>query len=344
MTEKLHISEFLNLSCNFPVFDVRTPAEFNIGRIPCSFNLPLFTNEERAEVGTLYKQKGKEEAVLKGLKFVGPKMRTFVEDAKGVTSGKSLMFYCWRGGMRSSSMAWLFETVGFQTYTLVGGYKAYRKYLLDSFLKDANIIVLGGMTGSGKTEILQHLKEKGEQVIDLEKIAHHKGSSFGFIGETSQPSTEFFANLIFEEWKKFDLSKRIWIEDESHSVGKCFIPEELWTQMRKAPVIKLEIPKEQRVKRLVKSYTVENKEALLEATERIKKRLGGQYYNESILAIENSEFAKAAEIILSYYDKSYLHGLSKRTRESIFPLEFTTEDTAEIVKDLIQFADLNFLN
>jgi len=343
MNKEISIEEFLELKEHFPAFDVRTPAEYQEGHIPGCKNLPLFSNEERAVVGTIYKQKGRKEAVYEGLKIVSPKIISYINTVIQTTETDTLLFHCWRGGMRSSSMAWLFDTFGKQTYTLSGGYRAYRRLANNSFEIPKKIIILGGLTGSGKTEILHELAQKGEKIIDLENLANHKGSSFGAIGEQAQPSTEHFNNLIFEQWRKLGNEDVVWLEDESHLVGTCFINDSLWGQMRKASVVKIECSKESRINRLIRQYTVEDKEKLIEATLRIQKKLGGQHAKAAIEAIENEKFDVATDIILTYYDKTYLHGILQRKEENINTILWKDElSVEEITSQLIEFRKNNY--
>ena len=183
---------------NCPILDVRSPDEYNRGHIPGALSLPLFNNEERSAVGTLYLQKGSKEAMLKGLELVGPKMKEFVSQASGLTPEGELALYCWRGGMRSNSMAWLFNTSGIKSHTLEGGYKSWRRHIHDFFGQPvAKLVVIGGMTGTGKTEILEEIERKGGQVVHLERLARHKGSVFGHLGMPAQPSTEQFENELY---------------------------------------------------------------------------------------------------------------------------------------------------
>jgi len=194
------------------VLDVRTPKEFEQGHIPGAINLPLFTNEERVIVGTIYKQQGRQPAILKGLELVGPKMKDIIETVSKIENRGCFLLHCWRGGMRSSSVAWLLSIYGIKVYTLKGGYKFYRRNVLETFEAKKNIVVLGGKTGSAKTYILKKLEEKGEQVIDLEALAKHKGSSFGSLGETQPPSQEQFENLLADKLKSVSPEKICWIE------------------------------------------------------------------------------------------------------------------------------------
>ncbi len=312
MPEIIDIQEFLHLRKTIPIVDVRSPAEFEYGRIPDAENIPVFSNEERAEIGTLYKQKGPETAMNRGLELVEPNLLKMAENALKSAKNGELLVHCWRGGLRSSSMAELFETAGIKTRLLRGGYKAYRQYVRESFSRKLDLKIVGGETGSGKTEIIAELKKLGEQVIDLEGLANHRGSSFGAIGMEQQPTVEQFENILFDEMQTLDLTKRIWLEDESRHIGRVFIPEGLWLQMTEAPVYRVEIPFDIRVQRLITDYASAPKELLLAATERIKKRLGGLDYKNAVEAFENGDLATATAIALRYYDKAYNWPLEQR--------------------------------
>ncbi len=339
MTKILNISEFLSLSESLPVVDVRSPAEFSKGHIPGAFNIPLFSNDERAVVGTNYKKEGKEIAVIRGLEIVGPKLASFVKKAAAIAPNRKIMIHCWRGGMRSASMAWLFETAGFTTYTLEGGYKAYRKFIRNNFDIPQKIIILGGYTGSGKTDVLKEIEKKGSQFLDLEGVAHHKGSAFGMIGQLPQPTNEQFENNLAKYWIKLDFNKIIWIEDESRQVGGCTIPENLFEKMRTAPLIKIVVPKIIREKRLVIEYGGFDNDLLLKSIKKIERRLGGDRTNQSVLALENDDLQKVAEITLEYYDKAYLHGNLKRNKNRIFELNITKDNPSQTAEKVLKFAN-----
>jgi len=333
MPVKLSIEEFLPLTDTLPLVDVRSPAEYAKAHIPGAVNIPLFDNEERKQVGIRYKQGGKENAVVLGLEYVGPKMADFVKKAKKlVKKDKKILVYCWRGGMRSGSIAWLFETAGMKAFTLEGGYKAYRGYIRKQFSKPVNLIILGGYTGSGKTSILQALEKMGAQFLDIEGVAHHKGSVFGPLGQEPQPSNEEFENNLADAWRKFDPSKAIWVEDESRQLGTCSIPDPLFVQMRKAPVIKVIIPKSERIKRLVNEYGDFETELLAKQVEKIRERLGGQFANEALDALNQGKMDRVADLTLRYYDKAYEFGISKRNPETITKLELEKDDPAENAK------------
>lgn len=333
----LPVSEFLKNKQNHLLIDVRTPAEFEKGHIPGAFNIPLFTNEERAEVGTLYKNKGKEPAILRALELTGPKLANFVIQLKEISVNNDEIFvHCWRGGMRSSSMAWLFSLIGYKVHTLLDGYKAYRNHIQNQFEKTNNLIVIGGFTGSGKTEILKYLASEF-QVSDLEHFACHKGSAFGFIGENPQPTTEQFENNLGEEWMKFDLNKSIIVEDESRTIGKVYLPDILYSRIRTSDNIFINMPKKLRIKRLVNDYASFDKELLKIAIDKIINKLGGQNHKEAILALQNNDFEKVADVSLSYYDKTYLYGLSKRDQTKVFKIDVDSEDAAENAGRIIEF-------
>ncbi|MEN8118266.1 MAG: tRNA 2-selenouridine(34) synthase MnmH [Bacteroidota bacterium] len=326
MPKVISIEELLPLTDTIPLIDVRSPAEYEQAHIPGAVSMPLFDNEERRQVGIRYKQGGKENAVLLGLDFVGPKMSGFVKQAKKIARKKQVMVHCWRGGMRSGSMAWLFKTAGLKVFVLEGGYKAYRKYIREQFSRPARMVILGGYTGSGKTDILKELKNQGEQFLDIEAIAHHKGSAFGPLGQEPQPTNEQFENNLADAWRKFDFNKTIWVEDESRQLGKCGIPEPLFKQMREARVIKILVPKNERVKRLVSEYGSFTKEQLIEQLEKISRRLGGQVTKEAIKALNAGDLNKVADLSLVYYDKAYDFGASKRNQEKVIILNFEKDE------------------
>ncbi|HEX9956980.1 MAG TPA: tRNA 2-selenouridine(34) synthase MnmH [Fibrella sp.] len=336
----LPVNEFLEQATTLPIIDVRSPGEFAHAHIPGAVNMPLFDNNERAEVGTTYKRSGKDAAVLLGLDMVGPKMSHFVRQARKLNpKGKQVLVHCWRGGMRSGSMAWLLNTAGLEANTLVGGYKAYRTNVLTAFAEPHNLIILGGKTGSGKTDILKQLAAQGEQVIDLEGLAHHKGSSYGAIGQLPQPSSEQFENLVYEQWRQLDPDRPIWLEDESRNIGRCFVPAPLWQQMRTAPVAFLDLPREVRVQRLVHEYAGIDHALLVEATRRIERRLGGLSAKQALAALDQQDYATVADLTLVYYDKAYLHGLGERDASTVHKLPVATDNPAQTASELIAWAN-----
>lgn len=326
MIYTIDAEEFTALRNTLKVLDVRSPGEYAQGQIPGSINLPLFTDEERRQTGIMYKNAGREAAVLEALGFVGPKMQPFVKVARKHAVSKKIMVHCWRGGMRSESMAWLLSTAGLEVYLLRGGYKAYRKYIRESWNHPSNLIVLSGKTGSGKTEILKQIEQKGFQVLDLEQFARHKGSAFGAIGENPQPSNEQFENNLADAWLKMNFEAPIWVEDESRFIGRVNVPEPLYQQMQKARTICIDIPKSLRIERLIVDYAQHPKELLIESITRIGRRIGGQHLNAAIAGIEKEDFAAAIDIVLTYYDKTYEFDLERKHRNDILHLQCKTAD------------------
>lgn len=337
-------SEFFSLSSQFPVIDVRTPAEFEHGHIPGAINIPLFTNEDRVVIGTLYKQEGKQIAMLKGMELAGPRFAEYIRKAEEALkenkypSGldKTLLVHCWRGGMRSAGMAWLFEWYGFKVITLQKGYKAFRAMVLETFAKPHKLTILAGRTGSGKTLILHELGKLQENILDLEKIACHKGSAFGTLGENTAPTQEMFENECAGSLLKIQNDKPIWVEDESQNIGKRIIPNSFWTQMRHAPVFYVDLPLEKRVEYLTKEYGKFSEDDLIASIEKIRKRLGNQHAKAGIEAIKAGDLKRACEISLVYYDKSYDHGVAKRNASTIKKENFADLIPESIAKTILE--------
>jgi tRNA 2-selenouridine synthase len=295
-----------------PVIDVRSPAEFEHAHIPGAISFPLFNNEERAVVGTAYKQQSREQAIKIGLDYFGVKMKRMVEEAEKLKT-KSLVVHCWRGGMRSAAVAWLLDLYGFKVYTLTGGYKAYRRWTLECLKQDHDIRILGGFTGSGKTEVLHAMNKMGEPVIDLEELANHKGSAFGAIGQPRQPSQEMFENLLALQLQlQSGTGKQIWLEDESQRMGLLNLSQDFWQMMRLKPVYFIDVPFEQRLNYIVKHYGKLQKGDLAAAVMRIKKRLGGLETKTALNFLAEDNIAESFRILLRYYDKLYEKALTTR--------------------------------
>jgi tRNA 2-selenouridine synthase len=296
-----------------PVVDVRSPQEFAQGHIPGAHNLPLFSDEERAQVGTCYKQAGRRAAVQLGLELVGPKLASLALSLSELIDGEApLRLHCWRGGMRSGSVAWLAATLDLPVVLLEGGYKAYRRWVLATFEQPWPLLVLGGRTGTGKTDLLLALQEQGAAVVDLEGLAHHRGSSFGGLGLPEQPSTEHYENRLAMALNALQGRRPIWLEAESAQVGRCRIPNGLWRQMGEAPAVEILRPLPERVEQLVAVYGSQGQAPLREATERIARRLGPQRTAAALEAIDRSDWAGACLQMLDYYDRCYDHELSRR--------------------------------
>ena len=327
--EALDIHNFLNQSKNSLLIDVRAPIEFHKGHIANAVNIPLFEDIERAEIGTLYKQQGKDTAVNRGLEIVSPKMVGFVNEVKVLSKNKKVFVYCFRGGMRSNSFAWLMNTSGLDAQILRGGYKVYRNHVLDYFEKDRKLILLGGNTGSGKTDVLKQLMLLNFQVVDLEGLANHKGSAFGSINEEKQHPQQIFENNLFQQFNFMNEEHPVLLEDESQSIGYNKIPHSLWLQMKKSTIIKLNIPFEARVTKLVDDYTTVDINALKSCVGRISQQLGTLNTKLCLQHLDEGNLADVARLSLLYYDKAYNYNYDKNTNQTIIPVEADTTD-AEI--------------
>lgn len=338
MPDELKVDDFLARPPRVPIIDVRSPDEFTTGHIPGALNVPLFSNEERAEIGTAYKQEGRTRAVGIGLQRVGPRLAELADELLALTDPEDprLHIHCWRGGMRSGSVAWLMESAfGCRVATLKGGYKAFRRWALDSFALPRRLCVVAGLTGSGKTEILQQLAELGEPTVDLEGLAHHKGSAFGNLGESPQPTQAQFENALAMAWRASDPERPLWLEDESRMVGKRVLPEAIWTQKQDARFHVIEVPEAERVRHLCEVYGGFPPEALERCVDAIRSRLGGGRTKATIEAIHGGDFAEACRIILSYYDRTYQNCLAVHSPENVTRHHFQKLDPTAIAAALI---------
>ena len=331
----LTIDEFLKLRASLPVADVRSEGEYGSGHMRHAINIPILNNEERVAVGTDYKQKGQTEAIKTGFRLVGPRFLEIINHAEAIADGRELLVHCWRGGMRSSNFCQIVGMAKVKTLSLVGGYKAYRERALCYYKAPLKLAVIGGLTGSGKSEVLRALKVRGEQIIDLEKLASHKGSAFGGLMMLPQPTTEQFQNELFEELMELDPTKRVWVEDESISIGKVVLPEAFWHQMLNAPVFDVSVDKPARIKRLVAEYGDADKEKFLSAMQNIVKKLGGQNFKAAKEKLEEGDMATTIEILLTYYDKAYGMGLKNKEARIRARVPWNGVDTQACVKALL---------
>lgn len=320
------IVRFLELSEKIPIADVRSPSEYNFGHIAGAVNIPLFDDNERAAVGAKYKKEGRLPAILEGLKHTGPSLLSKMERGLKAAENGKILVHCWRGGMRSEAMAWLFSLGDLEVNVLDGGYKSYRRHALNSLSEKRKMIILAGMTGSSKTHILRYLKSSGQQTLDLEQLANHKGSAFGALGQLTQPTTEQFGNLLFNAWQQLNKNLPLWVEDESRNIGSVFMPDNFYFNMQDSPAIFLVMDINARLPRLLEEYSGYPAEQLKASVLKISKRLGGDKTLDAINAIEAGDFAKAIEIVLYYYDKAYLFGLRKKDNKNIIQVNTNTDD------------------
>jgi len=326
-----------------PLIDVRSPGEYYKGHMPNSINIPLFDNDERSIIGTIYKKEGRKKAVIEGLKFFEKKMELLLDNLfmsidsyKTINKNNNELFiriYCSRGGMRSQSIAWLLDKYKLNPITLKGGYKTYRRWILDCFSKKWNIIIIGGKTGSGKTRLLSLLNKYKYQTIDLEGFASHRGSTFGGLGMKEQPSNEQFENKIAEKLYSFNTNKNIFVEAESANIGKCKIPHEFFIQMKTSKRIEILRSESNRLDELIETYSVFTKNELKESVLRIKKRLGPQRTKIALESIDNEKWDLVCRSVLDYYDRCYEYEKVGKTNIEI--LDLTDKKYDESILELI---------
>lgn len=350
--KKISIPEFIQRASQSTILDVRSPGEFKHAQIPGAVSLPLFTDEERKIVGTAYKQESRQSAIKLGLDFFGVKMKSMVEAVEKIMADKNspdglplkqtLYVHCWRGGMRSAAVAWLLDIYGYEVYVLNGGYKAYRNWVLQQFEKEYDFKIIGGYTGSGKTQLLQQLKENKQPIVDLEGIAGHKGSAFGGIGLPEQASQEMFENMLALELNK-NAEQLFYIEDESQRIGRLNIPHSFWNTMRTKPVYFLEVPFNERLKFITKEYGILDKEQIKDAILRIQKRLGPLETKTAIQHLNEDNYTECFGILLRYYDKLYLKGLNNRENIALLlnKIECSAVDTISNSEKLQLCATVN---
>lgn len=338
MIHRIVLDDLLKMPDRVVFADVRTPAEFGQGHMPGAVNLPLFSNEERVRVGTTYKQVGKEAAILLGFDLAGPKWSGFIRQALEIAPQKRVAVHCWRGGMRSGAMAWALDLYGFDVYLLDGGYKHYRRWVVRQLERKVDFLVVGGMTGSGKTRTLQELDRLGEQVIDLEDIAQHQGSSYGTMNRLVQPSQEQFENNLADRLFRMDLRRKIWVEDEGRNIGRCQVPAIFWERMQAAPLFDLQVAVEQRVDALVKEYGSLDEAFLVECTDRIRKRLGTERAKDAIAAIREDRMADFIRLVLVYYDKTYRAALDAFGADRILRVPVGSADPVVNARQLMDLA------
>lgn len=321
------------------LIDVRSPSEYKDSTIPGSVNIPVFNDEERAEIGTIYKQISVDAAKERGLAIMSAKLPNFVKQFKEIEGDKAV--YCWRGGMRSRTAATVLSLMDIHVNRITGGIKAYRKHVLDSLdhmQLDAEAVVLQGLTGTGKTAVLRQLQLEGYPVVDLEGLAGHRGSIFGHIGLESN-NQKTFDSLLFERLKELQSAPYLLVEAESKRIGKIVVPDFLMEKKASGTTIVLELPMQERVRQLMEDYTpAVNSEHYMAAFQLIKGRIHTPVAAEIEKNLSEGQFDKAIQLLLEhYYDPKYTHTFGQYEGQTPIVVSVNrVEEAVDAVKDILR--------
>ncbi|WP_321530010.1 tRNA 2-selenouridine(34) synthase MnmH [uncultured Desulfuromonas sp.] len=294
--------------------DVRSPDEFTDGTIPGAVNVPILTNEQRAEIGTLFKQKGPDAARHRGMHLVAPHIPHMIEEilSHRQSHRQPIVIFCWRGGLRSRAMTAFLQLAGYPAFQLRGGHKAFRRTVLDFFEQGcwARMLVLRGLTGVGKTRILQQVEQRDWPVIDLEGLANHRGSAFGGVGLGNQPSQKTFEALLWDKLRKLDSGGWALTEGESRHIGRLLLPLRFYQSLQTETTLWLETSMDNRVRIILEDYQVDQlpREAFIPPIESIKCRLGGKETEHMLELLHHKQWQQLiSELMVKYYDPLYRH-------------------------------------
>ena len=343
---RVHPGEIKDLDFD-EIIDVRSPSEFIEDHVPGALNLPVLSDSERAQVGTLYRNASPFEARRMGAGLVSANIACHLS---GDLSDKDRDFrplvYCWRGGKRSAAMAIVLSSIGWHPHLLDGGYKAYRSFVRQSLAglleQQIPFRVIAGLTGSGKTLLLQRLEKLGEQVVDLEAIAAHRGSALGEEPDQRQPGQKRFETLLLERLCILDSKRPVYIESESSRIGCLQIPDVMWSLMKKAPVIEVSVPRQDRATYLLNAYPhfTDNADLLIEKLEPVRRLQSSAVFAQWEEAISRGEFLEFVQSILeNHYDPAYRRSREKTYMEACAKLTMkrvSGECLDKVARDIIQ--------
>ncbi|MEL3972720.1 tRNA 2-selenouridine(34) synthase MnmH [Rossellomorea oryzaecorticis] len=339
MFKDIAIDELLKCeNDDFVYVDVRSPSEYKEMTIPGSFNIPVFNDEERAEVGTLYKQVSKEAATDRGLELFSAKLPVFIKQFNELPGKK--VVYCWRGGMRSKAAATFLDLMGVETYRIKGGIRTYRHWVmkqLESIEMKSKAYVLNGGTGTGKTEILHRLNKEGFPILDIEGLANHRGSVFGALGLTPH-NQKTFDSLLVNEVKRLEHQPFVMFEAESKRVGKIQLPPFLLNKKEQSTHIFIELPIKERVAHIMEEYKLhEHHEEFTQAFSQIKRRIHSPVANQIEEELKSRNYETILELLLEYYyDPRYIHTAEKYGEDQKIILRVNSIDEAvEEVKGIV---------
>lgn len=294
--------------------DARSPAEFAKATIPGAVNVPILDNVERAEIGTMYKQQGRDVARQHGIELVSPKIPAMVEAVREASGAKKrpVLVFCWRGGLRSQALATFLCLADIPARQVVGGHKAFRKVVRDFFDRGewGKVLVLRGLTGVGKTRLLHRLAAEKWPVLDLEGLANHRGSAFGALGLAKQPGQMMFEALVWDQLRQISPKDYVITEGESKKIGRLCIPPRLFAAMQEETSIWINAPLERRVEIILDDYPAreQHKELFIRPLEALKERLGKSQVAAMLELLERSEWEElTAHLMVEYYDPQYNH-------------------------------------